>query len=81
LGMGNFRFILDRPHCKEHLSNAGQALGHPPVLPWSAPRSSGAGMDRCRPVSSARPPLVLALPNAGGRPSSTSAAALSTACG
>ena len=25
-GMGNFRFILDRPHCKEHLSNAGQAL-------------------------------------------------------
>ena len=25
-GMGNFRFILDRPHCKEHLSRAGEAL-------------------------------------------------------
>lgn len=23
---GNFRFILDRPHCKEHLSSAGEAL-------------------------------------------------------
>ena len=23
---GNFRFILDRPHCKEHLSNTGDAL-------------------------------------------------------
>ncbi len=25
-GAGNFRFILDRPHCKEHLSSAGEAL-------------------------------------------------------
>jgi len=24
--IGNFRFILDRPHCKEHLSSAGKAL-------------------------------------------------------
>ena len=24
--IGNFRFILDRPHCKEHLSSAGEAL-------------------------------------------------------
>jgi len=24
--VGNFRFILDRPHCKEHLSSAGGAL-------------------------------------------------------
>jgi hypothetical protein len=24
--IGNFRFILDRPHCKEHLSSAGVAL-------------------------------------------------------
>ena len=24
--IGNFHFILDRPHCKEHLSSAGQAL-------------------------------------------------------
>jgi hypothetical protein len=24
--MGNFRFILDRPHCKEHLSKAGEEL-------------------------------------------------------
>jgi len=24
--MGDFRFILDRPHCKEHLSDAGEAL-------------------------------------------------------
>jgi len=24
--IGNFRFILDRPHCKEHLSDAGKAL-------------------------------------------------------
>jgi hypothetical protein len=24
--IGNFHFILDRPHCKEHLSNAGKAL-------------------------------------------------------
>jgi len=25
-GMGDFRFILDRPHAKEHLSTAGEAL-------------------------------------------------------
>lgn len=25
-GAGDFRFILDRPHCKEHLSSAGEAL-------------------------------------------------------
>jgi len=25
-GVGDFRFILDRPHCKEHLSSAGEAL-------------------------------------------------------
>lgn len=24
--VGNFKFILDRPHCKEHLSSAGEAL-------------------------------------------------------
>ena len=24
--IGNFHFILDRPHCKEHLSSAGKAL-------------------------------------------------------
>jgi len=24
--VGNFHFILDRPHCKEHLSNAGELL-------------------------------------------------------
>ena len=24
--IGTFRFILDRPHCKEHLSSAGEAL-------------------------------------------------------
>ncbi len=24
--VGHFRFILDRPHCKEHLSSAGEAL-------------------------------------------------------
>ena len=24
--IGDFRFILDRPHCKEHLSSAGEAL-------------------------------------------------------
>ena len=24
--VGDFRFILDRPHCKEHLSSAGEAL-------------------------------------------------------
>lgn len=33
-GVGDFRFILDRPHAKEHLSSAGQALerstGTPP---------------------------------------------------
>ena len=45
------------------------ALGHSPVLPWSAPRPSGACVDRWRPVSSARPPLVLvALPIALGGP-------------
>ena len=27
--IGNFRFILDRPHCKEHLTEAGQALALP----------------------------------------------------
>ncbi|MBU0661689.1 hypothetical protein KKG22_05980 [Patescibacteria group bacterium] len=27
--VGNFRFILDRPHCKEHLSEAGAALDRP----------------------------------------------------
>lgn len=26
--MGDFRFVLDRPHCKEHLSDAGAALSN-----------------------------------------------------
>ena len=25
-GVGDFRFILDRPHCKEHLTRAGEAM-------------------------------------------------------
>lgn len=37
--VGNFRFILDRPHCKEHLSEAGAALNLPDdmtVQQWAA---------------------------------------------
>lgn len=30
--VGHFRFILDRPHCKEHLSDAGAALSLPTGL-------------------------------------------------
>lgn len=32
-GAGNFRFILDRPHCKEHLSSAGEALSSMTSVP------------------------------------------------
>lgn len=31
--VGNFRFILDRPHCKEHLSSAGEALESNTAVP------------------------------------------------
>jgi hypothetical protein len=31
--IGNFRFILDRPHCKEHLSSAGEALESITAMP------------------------------------------------
>jgi hypothetical protein len=31
--VGNFQFILDRPHCKEHLSSAGEALEPTSGLP------------------------------------------------
>jgi hypothetical protein len=37
--VGDFRFILDRPHCKEHLSSAGEALEPMtgmPVQSWAA---------------------------------------------
>ncbi len=43
-GGGDFRFILDRPHAKEHLSTAGQALekrSGTPAQEWA-----GAAMDR-----------------------------------
>lgn len=36
---GSFRFILDRPHCKEHLSSAGEALQSltgVPAQQWAA---------------------------------------------
>ena len=36
--IGNFRFILDRPHCKEHLSSAGEALepmSETPAQQWA----------------------------------------------
>lgn len=35
-GEGDFRFILDRPHCKEHLSEAGAALEHTTNIPAQA---------------------------------------------
>ena len=37
--VGDFRFILDRPHCKEHLSNAGESLEPTTGVPaqqWAA---------------------------------------------
>jgi hypothetical protein len=38
-GAGPFKFILDRPHCKEHLSHAGEALRlytDEPAQEWAA---------------------------------------------
>lgn len=35
---GQFRFVLDRPHCKEHPSSAGEALElmtHVPAQEWA----------------------------------------------